>query len=31
MQITPEQRALMALLVQMIGAGRTLEIGVYTG
>ena len=31
MQITPEQGALMALLVQLIGARRTLEIGVYTG
>ena len=31
MQITPEQGALMALLVQLIGARRTLEVGVYTG
>ena len=31
MQITSEQGALMALLVQLIGARRTLEVGVYTG
>ena len=31
MQIGPEQGALMALLVELIGARRTLEVGVYTG
>lgn len=31
MQIGPAQGALMALLVQAIGARRTLEIGVFTG
>ena len=31
MQISPEQGALMALLVDLIGARRTLEIGVFTG
>ncbi|NIR59707.1 MAG: SAM-dependent methyltransferase [Gammaproteobacteria bacterium] len=31
MQIAPEQGQLLALLVQLIGARRTLEIGVYTG
>ena len=31
MQITPEQGAFMAMLVRMIGAKKTLEIGVYTG
>jgi predicted O-methyltransferase YrrM len=31
MQIAPEQGQLMALLVQLIGARRTLEIGVFTG
>ena len=31
MQISPEQGALMALLVESIGAGRALEIGVFTG
>ena len=31
MQISPEQGALMALLVQMIGAQRALEVGVFTG
>ena len=31
MQIGPEQGQLMALLVKMIGAKRTLEIGVFTG
>jgi caffeoyl-CoA O-methyltransferase len=31
MQITPEQGAFMAMLVRMIGAKKTLEVGVYTG
>jgi hypothetical protein len=31
MQISPEQGQLMRLLVQMIGARRTIEIGVFTG
>jgi predicted O-methyltransferase YrrM len=31
MQIGPDQGALLALLVRMIGARRALEIGVYTG
>ena len=31
MQISPEQGALMALLVELIGATRALEIGVFTG
>ena len=31
MQISPEQGQLMALLVQMLGAKKTLEIGVFTG
>lgn len=31
MQISPEQGQFMALLVQMIGAKRTLEVGVFTG
>jgi predicted O-methyltransferase YrrM len=31
MQISPEQGQLMALLVTMLGARRTLEIGTFTG
>ena len=31
MQIGPEQGQLMALLVRLIGARRTIEIGVFTG
>jgi predicted O-methyltransferase YrrM len=31
MQIGPDQGALMALLVKLLGARRTLEIGVFTG
>ena len=31
MQISPEQGALMALLVELSGAKRALEIGVFTG
>jgi predicted O-methyltransferase YrrM len=31
MQIAPEQGQFMSLLVQMLGATRALEIGVYTG
>jgi predicted O-methyltransferase YrrM len=31
MQISPEQGQFMALLVKMLGAKRTLDIGVYTG
>lgn len=31
MQISPEQGQLMALLVELIGAKRTLEVGVFTG
>ena len=31
MQIAPEQAALMQLLVKLMGARRTLEIGVFTG
>ncbi|BAY30779.1 O-methyltransferase family protein [Nostoc carneum NIES-2107] len=31
MQISPEQGQLMRLLVQLIGAKKTLEVGVFTG
>lgn len=31
MQIAPEQAQFMALLVRMLGARRTLEVGVFTG
>ncbi len=31
MQISPEQGAFMALLVQLLGARRTLEVGTFTG
>ena len=31
MQISPEQGQFMALLINLIGARRTLEIGVFTG
>ena len=31
MQIGPDQGALLALLVRLIGANRTLEIGTFTG
>lgn len=31
MQISPEQGQFMALLVQLLGAEKTLEIGVFTG
>ena len=31
MQIAPEQGQLMALLIQLIGAKKTLEVGVFTG
>ncbi|MGF1478077.1 MAG: class I SAM-dependent methyltransferase [Cyanophyceae cyanobacterium] len=31
MQIPPEQAQLMALLVQLMGAKKTLEVGVFTG
>jgi predicted O-methyltransferase YrrM len=31
MQISPEQGQLMALLVQMLSAKKTLEVGVFTG
>ena len=31
MQISPEQGQFMALLVQLIGARRTIEVGTFTG
>jgi caffeoyl-CoA O-methyltransferase len=31
MQISPEQGQLMALLIELMGAHRTLEVGVFTG
>lgn len=31
MQIAPEQGQFMALLVQLLGAKKTLEVGVFTG
>ena len=31
MQISPEQGAVMAMLVKLMGAGRTLEVGTFTG
>src|SRR6476469_7923303 len=31
MQIAPEQGQFMALLVQLMGAKKTLEVGVFTG
>ena len=31
MQISPEQGQFMALLVRLLGARRTIEIGVFTG
>ncbi|HJV76015.1 MAG TPA: SAM-dependent methyltransferase, partial [Noviherbaspirillum sp.] len=31
MQIAPEQGQFMALLVRLIGARRTIEVGVFTG
>lgn len=31
MQISPDQGAFMALLIQLMGAKRTLEVGVFTG
>lgn len=31
MQITPEQGALLGLLVELIGARRVVEVGVFTG
>jgi len=31
MQIAPEQAQLMAMLVRLIGARRTIEVGVFTG
>jgi caffeoyl-CoA O-methyltransferase len=31
MQISPDQGQFMALLVQLIGASKTLEVGVFTG
>src|SRR5512146_163429 len=31
MQIAPEQGQLMALLIQLMGAKKALEVGVFTG
>lgn len=31
MQITPEQGAFMAMIVKLMGAKRTIEVGVFTG
>ena len=31
MQISPEQGQFMAMLVRLIGARRTIEVGVFTG
>ena len=31
MQITPEQGALLGLLVELLGAQRVVEVGVFTG
>ncbi len=31
MQVSPEQGQFMALLVQLMGAGKTIDVGVYTG
>jgi predicted O-methyltransferase YrrM len=31
MQISPEQGQFMALLVQLMGAGKTIDVGVFTG
>src|SRR5215210_4514642 len=31
MQIAPEQGALLTVLLKLIGARRTLEVGVFTG
>src|SRR4051794_26354514 len=31
MQISPEQGQLMALLIEMLGAKKTIEVGVFTG
>lgn len=31
MQITPEQGQLLALLVELIGADKAIEVGVFTG
>ncbi|KAL0330907.1 UNVERIFIED_CONTAM: O-methyltransferase MdmC [Sesamum angustifolium] len=31
MQVSPDQAQLLAMLVQILGAGRCIEVGVYTG